>query len=214
MKKWLILTAAIWLACGLICPAGATSTDTITFDDLPTPNDKGAWGVIPDGYMGFDWQYFEGEKFNDYKKTYSNSKAHFPSAPNAAYNGGPEGGYEVVSFSSDHRFVLQGAYFSTWAQNNQFTGFSSRGLIVTGYLDGKMVGSTKVPLTPDFVWQGFNFGLVDQVAFTHQEHDNKHWWLMDNLQVSGVPLPATGGLFCGGLIALYLSGSRHAKRQH
>jgi hypothetical protein len=46
------------------------------------------------------------------------------------------------------------------------------------------------------------------VEFTHQEADNAHWWLVDNVQVSAVPIPATLGMFCGGLLALFVFGRR------
>ena len=53
-----------------------------------------------------------------------------------------------------------------------------------------------------------NFGPVDLVEFKRQEHDNAHWWLMDNLKVSAVPLPTTGVLFGAGLLALCVFGKR------
>ena len=86
-----------------------------------------------------------------------------------------------------------------WAQNNSYAGFSSKGLTVTGYLDGKEVGSTTFSLSPDFVWHEFNLGLVNQVSFRHREHDDQHWWLMDNMKVSATPLPKTMFLFAGGI---------------
>jgi len=206
MKKWLLLVVAMWLSFGLIGPASATITSTITFDDVPTP--QGTWGVVPDGYLGFDWNFIEVERITDYQQTYNNPQLTFPSSPLAALNGGVSGGNEVVGFSRTKPFLLEGAYFSTWAQNNKLTGFSSQGLTVTGYLDGKVAGSIKIPLTPNFVWQAMNFGPVDLVEFKHQEPDNSHWWLMDNVKVSAVPLPTTGLLFGGGLLALCVFGKR------
>jgi hypothetical protein len=206
MKKWLILSVAMWVTLGLFCPASAASTYNITFDDVPTPD--GNWGVVQDGYMGFDWNFIEVERITDYQQTYNNNTITFPSSPLAALNGGNTGGNELVSFSSSKPFLLEGAYFSTWAQNNNFTSFSSRGITVTGYLDGNVVGSTKISLTSDFVWQDTNFGPMDLVEFRHQEQDNSHWWLMDNMKVSAVPLPATLVLFGGGLFALVVFGKR------
>ncbi len=129
-------------------------------------------------------------------------------SPLAAFNGGDGGGNQIVSFSSLKPVLLDGAYFSTWAQNKSFAGFSSQELTVAGYLNGKEVASQTFSLTPGFVWQGFNFGPVNQVVFTHLESDNAHWWLMDNVQVSAVPIPTTIGMFCGGLLALGIFGRR------
>ena len=75
MKKWLLLVVAMWLSFGLICPARATITSTITFDNVPTP--KGTWGVVPDGYLGFDWTFIEVQKVADYQKTYKKTKKYF-----------------------------------------------------------------------------------------------------------------------------------------
>lgn len=210
MKKWLTLVAAMCLTFGLVCPAGATSTYTITFDDVPTPN--GTWGVIPDGYLGFEWNFIEVERNTDYQGTFKNKKITFPSSPLAALNGGKTGGNELVSFSSPKPFLIEGAYFSTWAENNKFVGYSSMGLTATGYLDGKVVGSTKFSLTPDFVWQALNFGPVDLVEFKHNEKDDAHWWLMDNMKVSAVHLPSTLLLFSAGLFALCVFGKRRTIR--
>jgi hypothetical protein len=158
--------------------------------------------------MGFEWNFIEVERITDYQKTFNNKNITFPSSPLAALNGGQTGGNELVSFSSSRPFVIEGAYFSTWAQNNNVVSYSSKGLTVTGYLDGNVVGSTKFSLTPDFVWQDLKFGLVDLVEFRHLEKDDVHWWLMDNVQVSAVPLPNTLLLFGGGVIALGIFGKR------
>jgi hypothetical protein len=206
MKKWVIPAAALWITLGLFGQASANSTSTITFDDVLQPGVN--WGVVPNGYMGLDWQCIEVERLSDYQQTYNNYQLTFPSVPLAALNGGNTGGNELVSFSSARPILVEGAYFSTWAQNNSYAGFSSQELTVTGYLNGQEVGSTSFSLSPNFVWQEFNFGLVDQVSLRHREHDDQHWWLMDNMKVSATPLPKTMFLFGGGLIALGLFGKR------
>jgi hypothetical protein len=208
MKKWLMITVFILSAFGLTGPVQADTMYTINFDDVATPN--GSWGVVPDGYMGFDWNFIEVERIADYQKSFNNKQLSFPSTALAALNGGQTGGNEVVSFSRSQPFVLEGAYFSTWARNNTFTGFSSRGLTITGYRNGEAAGSTTFSLTPEFVRQEFNFGPVDLVEFRHMEKDDAHWWLMDNVAVSPVALPTTLGLFCGGLLALCVFGRRRA----
>jgi hypothetical protein len=206
MKKWLVVWTVVWLTVVLICPVSANNIEIITFDDVLEPNVN--WGVVPDGYMGLDWKHIEVERITDYRQTYNNRLITFPSAPLAALNGGESGGNRVVSFSSPKPILLGGAYFSTWAEHNWFADFSSHELTVAGYLNGKEMGSKTFSLTPDFAWQAFDFGLVDQVVFTHLERDNAHWWLMDNVQVSAIPIPATIGMFCGGLLALVVFGRR------
>lgn len=207
MRKWLMAAVAMWWAVGMCAPAGAAASYTITFDDLPTPMEK-FWGIVPDGYLGFDWELAEVVKITGYQKEYGNKQAKFPSNPNAAYNGGNDAGSEKISFAANEAFLLTGGYFSTWTENKKMAGYSSQGLTVTGYLDGKAVGSSTFSLTPDFVWQEFTFGPVDLVVFRHQESDNRHWWVMDNLQVSAVPQPTTLILFGSGILILGIFGKK------
>lgn len=207
MKKWLIVLAVVWLMVVLTCPVRANSTYIFTFDDVATPFDK-TWGTIPDDYQGFQWKEFGAISNAGYQEEFKNNLIIFPSTPVAAFNGDESDASRVISLANSTPFLLEGAYFSTWDKNNKFYGKSSDGLIVMGYLNGEIVGSTKFALTPEFVWQGFNFGPVDLIEFRTQEHDNKHWWLMDNVQVSVIPIPTTMGMFCGGLLALYVFGRR------
>jgi hypothetical protein len=210
MKKWLAILSATCLMMVLTCPAGANSIETITFDTILNPSVN--WGVVPNGYMGLNWDNIEVERVTDYQSRFNNHSLTFPSVPLAAFNGGDIGGNKIVSFSSPNPILLNGAYFSTWAQNNSFANFSSHELTVAGYLKGTEVASKTFALIPDFVWQGFNFGPVDTVLFIHKENDNAHWWLMDNVQVSAIPIPATIGLLTGGLLALCFFGRRRTQK--
>ena len=122
------------------------------------------------------------------KQVHKNKLINFPSKPVAAFNGDKDDACGVVSLANATPFLLEGAYFSTWDKNNKFYGKSSGGLTVTGYLNGEVVSSTTFSLTPTFVWRDSNFGPVDLIEFKTKEHDDKHWWLMDNVQVSAVLL--------------------------
>lgn len=212
MRKAFHLLALMVVIICWACPAAATPTFELTFDDLPTPNDKGIWGVVPEEYQDFYWKYVEVVNATAYAKNFGNTKIAFPSKPNAAYNGGLEGGFEVVAMASSKPFILEGAYFSSWAQNNKLVSYGSKGLTVTGYLDGEVVGSSTFSLTPTFVWQELAMGPVDLVEFRHLEKDNAHWWLMDNLQVAAVPLPGTIMLVCAGVSGLLIFGRRRRYR--
>ncbi len=202
----MLLVTVCW-----VFPAGALTTFELTFDDLATPNDKGMWGVVPDDYQGFFWKDVEVVNVKAYQNYFGNTKIAFPSKPNAAYNGGLDGGYEVVAMAAAQPFVLEGAYFATWAQNNNFVSYGSKELTVTGYLAGNPVGSSTFALTPEFVWQDVKLGPIDLVTFRHVEKDNAHWWLMDNVKGAFVPLPTTLGLFGLGLITLLCFGRRHKR---
>jgi hypothetical protein len=204
MKKWLILLTVVSLAVVLTCPASAKTTYIFTFDDVAI--DK-TWGTIPDDYQGFEWHDFGAVANFGYQKGFNNSII-FPSPTVAVFNGNADDATGVISLANATPFLLEGAYFSAWAKDNKSSIKPSKGLTVIGYLNGEAVGSSKFSLTPQFVWQDFNFGPVDLVEFMTQEHNDKRWWLMDNVQVSAVHIPATIGMFCGGLLALGIFGRR------
>jgi hypothetical protein len=212
MRKCLVLWAVLGLLVIFTCPANADSTYVLTFDDVAFPKDS-ILGTITDNYQGFEWDGFGVISEQGYKsqRYYKNDKISFPSSPVAVFNGQQGKGMPVVSLANSKPFLLEGAYFSTWDKNNKpINGQSADGLTVIGYLDGKEVGNTKFSLTPDFVWEAFNFGPVDLLTFNALGSNDNCLWLMDNVQiannvqVSVVPLPTTLGMFCGGLLALYV----------
>ena len=213
MRQICHLIVILFITVCWVMPAGALTTFELTFDDLPTPHDRGMWGVVPEDYQGFFWKYVEVVKGEAYKKYFDNTEITFPSKPKAAYNGGPDGGYEVVAMAAAQPFVLEGAYFATWAENNNFVSYGSKELTVIGYLHGNPVGSTTFALTPQFAWQDLQLGPVDLVTFRHVEKDNAHWWLMDNVRGALVPLPGTISLVGLGLIGLLCFGRRRIRGQ-
>ena len=194
MRKSILTFAALVL---FSAPAAYADLVTVTFDDVATPkNDGGAiWGNVPQSYAGLIWQGNPSGDGTDwqvitnasYNSVYSNTVV-FPTSPNAAYN---DTGSLTMTIDGKQSFYFDGAKVATWAANNNFVGYGSRYLTVTGYLNGLQVGQTGQDLTVPFaplnmtVWGN---PLVNELTFT--ANTSGTWWLMDNLQYTPSPAPA------------------------
>ena len=91
-----------------------------------------------------------------------------------------------------------------WARNNSLPGYAASWVTLSGYIGGSLVGSQTVNLTAVFVPTAINLGgYVTRVDFTIPENGGtNHYWLMDNLTVQAVPLPASVLLLGSGLMGL------------
>ena len=194
MKKATLTVFVLALALVLAGPANAELVD---FDSIIAADTERA---IPTGYAGFTWDSLFAVMSDsyDYNPTNHNTVT-FPSSPNAAFNGT---GVVQVYASKSTPFNLVGAYFSYFAVNDGFSPYSSAGITVTGYNSGRLVGAVHVSLTNNFVYQSLGLANIDTVTFTTDEGVDKHWWLMDNMEYSAVPLPGTVWLLGSGFLGL------------
>jgi hypothetical protein len=214
------------LALGLIiCLPGMALATVITFDDLPTPNSGDPnlgggsvnSGYIPLLYEGFTWtveRRWGVVEDTTYNSAYHNNTA-FPSSPNAAYN--VDGITQIqMDTSSSGPINVIGAHFAYWAlydktfQEQGYTfphGLSSASVTVTGYLGSTLVGSVILSLTSEFQYLTLGFNNVDKLTFAN-DGNYRNYWLMDNLEYTPVPLPASVLLLGCGLLSLAGLGFR------
>ncbi len=108
------------------------------------------WQIVSDAvYTGSTWR-------NDYGS---------PSGENAIFN---RSGVFQVTVSNTTDFRLDGASFTTWADENEFQsgGYSSSSVTVQGWKDGLLVDSASMPLSPEqYNWLATDFRGSTKSAF-------------------------------------------------
>ena len=140
-------------------------------------------GSVMDFDSGVNWGNHEGYVLAGFGGPYSNSNYNtyysntvdYPSGEWALY------GSYIASLShiSGGLFNFDGAYFTTWSDNDDNAYYSSDTITLEGYKDGTKIYDTTYSLTNDFVWYDAEFSGVDQVRFLSSENDK--WWLTDNV---------------------------------
>ena len=201
------MTRQVPIAVSLLVLASLMATPALAgvlyFDDIFT---GGSNAAMPVGYGGFTWssggwavesdtQYQGPDYFNTYGAV---------SSPNAAFNWNGPG---TVTVTRGTPFTFNGAYFTTWASEDDFEYWSSTTITVEGYASSVLVGSVSMPLRANgYDWLDAFFGdWVDELRF-HASADQT-WWLMDNFtyEAGVIPEPASAALLGGGLLALGLA---------
>ena len=174
MKKILIFLCAIFLVSCITNISGATVID---FDDITTSTS----GAVPSDYKGFNWGINNFGVIIDYCDGYSyqttfNNTYGSPSGEYATYNwGGPLN----VSMSSNEVFDFTGAFFTTWATNDDFNEYSSTSITVLGYHNDTLIGTVSMILSANrYDWLQADLRGVNKLVF--QSSGNEKWWLMDN----------------------------------
>jgi hypothetical protein len=181
----------------LLAISAGTSFGSITFnfDDITVGSE--GWTVLPTNYQGMNWDKWEVVSrtgtygWSTYKNSYN-----FPSLENAAYN---MGGTYVCELSGQ-LFTLDSMYVTTWAEDDQFSSYSSHTLTVIGYLGASVVDTKTFNLssTQFDLWNPGLSGAVDKVEFYAETSGT--WWLVDDMTITVIPAPAAillGGFGAG-----------------
>ena len=173
--------------------ANCTKADVLTFDDIGTPEES---TLIPDGYGGFDWDYFYYRNIAE-DPIDSGGKNGLVSGDYLAHNSGY---FNLVGLSGN-LFTFQGAWLAaSWRDelNVQIDGYLNNNLVYT---------NTVVVNTTNSIWYEMNYVNIDKLEFSsfggtpHEgySHDGYHF-VMDNFTY--IPEPATILLFIFGELLL------------
>ena len=179
----------------------------LNFDDLPYGN------AIPlNAYKGFNCTNFYSNLYDYYNSNWSNSLS--PVSPDHfAYNF--IGSVASMTKTSANNFIFNGAYLTSWAQDDLPYSGGASSLKIEGSLGGNLVYTHTVNLTVDsnMAYQTGWSNPVDTLVFTPIASGK--FFLMDNFdytEVSSVPEPSTFILLGAGISGLALL-KRKSKKQ-
>ena len=171
----------------------ASSAAVLTFDDVPGGSIKGSYGDMPT-YQGFtfsstlDWIDVEDPSTSRYYGAHSGD---FALTNN-------ESGAGIIIEASTTDFTFDGL----WAKKSRTTpnsgGADSLFGTLTGYNDGNLVWELATGLNGSYEYYAAQAGLIDQLRL-----DFGNLFLVDDLELNTVPVPAAAWLFGSGLIALF-----------
>ena len=204
MRRTQLATMAVALA-----GAMTASATIVNFDDLPTPNTGGVvsdWGDVPSSYAGLTWTGWEVIKVDgtarSYQTIYGNTYGS-SSSPNFAYNGGD--GYKTIS-TGGTTFNFDGAYVTSFAQNNVYQGFSSQHLTINAYNGTSLVGTWTGSLSSSsFVALPTAAHFLDVTSLQFISDGEGRYWGLDDFAFSAVPEPTT--MIAGALLLLPFGAS-------
>ena len=169
----------------------ASSAAVLTFDDVPGGSIKGSYGDMPT-YQGFtfsptlDWIDVEGTEWY-----YGANSGDF-----ALLNNESGAGMIVDAGTSD--FTFDGLYAKHWGTAPDTDGPDTLFGTLSGYNDGNLVWSLATSLNGSYKYYAAQAGLIDQLRLGFG-----NLFLVDDLELNAVPVPAAAWLFGSGLIALF-----------
>jgi hypothetical protein len=166
---------------------------TLSFEDVPGGSIEGGYGDMPI-YQGYnfsrtlDWIDVEDPSKSWY---YGANSGRFALINN-------EGGVGTIIESSTTDFTFGGL----WAKSSR-TAPDSGGTdtlfgTLSGYRDGNLIWEIATGLNGSYEYYGAQAGLIDKL-----ELGFGNYFLVDDLELTAVPVPAAAWLFSTGLIALF-----------
>lgn len=150
-------------------------------------------------YGDFTWGNMYSYDYSLYNSRYGNTLTSV-SGYRYAFNG-----YGLsASLSNASDFNFNGAYLTSWLENNTVSSLSAQSVTITGYNNGTLVGTYVADLSSSIgTMKYFNVGMngVDNLVFTPDRYEVN--FLMDNFTYNAVPIPPSMLLLGTGLVGLF-----------
>ncbi|MBT8135339.1 MAG: VPLPA-CTERM sorting domain-containing protein [Gammaproteobacteria bacterium] len=174
----------------LITFSQVSTAAVLTFDNVPGGSIKGAFGDMPI-YQGFSFSpTLDWIDVQDPSYFYGAKSGRFALINNA-------GGVGTIIESSTTDFTFRGL----WAKRSRTApdsgGADSLFGSLSGYRDGSLVWQLATGLNGSYEYYAAQTGLIDELRLGFG-----NYFLVDDLELTAVPVPAAAWLFSSGLIAL------------
>lgn len=159
----------------------------LTFDDdLPKDDPSATFGDMPT-YNGFnfsttlDWVYVV---------NYGSVSGEFGMVNNA-------GGVGVITDENNADFIFDGLWAKVFNTSPDFGGEDSLFGTLSGYNNGGLVWEIATGLNGSYEFYGPQAGAIDELRLGFGD-----WFLVDDITLNAVPVPAAVWLFGSGLLGL------------
>lgn len=172
--------------------SGFSNAATLTFDDIPgaTINSAGAIG----NYSGFDFTTNLNTNLDwvdTVNKAWESDGLHYGSISPYFTMVNDNFGMGIITEESGNDFTFDGLYARTWGDDGDRTQH------IVGLKDSAVVWDSEITLTSTWTYYSGVSGNIDELQL-----DLGDYFIVDNLEMTAVPLPATLYLFAAGLLGL------------
>jgi len=183
----------------IIFGAQTSSAAVLTFEDVPGGSILNDFGNMPT-YKDFnfsstlDWIDVTGSKWN-----YGARSGNFALVNNA-------GGTGIIDTASNTYFTFDGLWAKKWQTPPDSGGVDSLFGTLSGYNNGVQIWLVNTSLNGSYEFYGPQAGLIDELKLGFGNN-----FLVDDIVLNAVPVPAAVWLFGSGLIALIGAARRKAQ---
>lgn len=180
--------------CSILLPvlalvSGFSNAATLTFDDIPGGSIINSYGDIGN-YSGFDFS-LNLDWVDTVNKAWESDGLYYGSISGDFTMVNNNSGLGIITEQSSNDFTFDGLNARTWGD------VPDRTQHIVGLKDNAVVWDSQITLTSTWTYYSGVSGNIDELQL-----DLGDYFLVDNLEMTAVPLPATLYLFATGLLSL------------
>ena len=168
--------------------SGFSNAATLTFDDIPGASAESHGDI--GNYSGFDFS-LNLDWVDTVNKAWESDGLFYGSISGDFTMVNNNNGMGIITEESGNDFTFDGLYARTWGD------VSDRVQHIVGLKDSAVVWDSEITLTSTWTYYSGVSGNIDEMRLDLGDN-----FMVDNLETTAVPLPATLYLFATGLLSL------------